>query len=310
MTFEREIWTSPTGADLAVRVMHAEAATLGLVQINHGLAEHGLRYRRFAETLSAAGFHVCAHDHRGHGLTRSQDSERGVFAYADGADKALADAAFVRAEMRRRFEDAPMLVFGHSMGGLFSANAAIDEHDAIAGAAIWNTNLTLGPLAGVMRLVLLTEGLVKRDAEPSDWLAALTFRAWEKRFSREGDGPHWLSRIGDEVQAYVDDPLCGWDPSLSMWRDFVRLVERAEARAHLLSVRRDLPIHVAGGGQDPATNGAKATRAFADRLINDGFSAVTVRIDPTARHETLNDLGSEDAMSDFIDWARQAVQGL
>ncbi|MEO1038857.1 MAG: alpha/beta hydrolase [Pseudomonadota bacterium] len=306
MTFEAETWTSPTGADLAVRLMPAQGAPVGAISLNHGLAEHGLRYQRFAAALSRAGFHVVIHDHRGHGFTRSQDSERGVFAYQDGADMALTDAAFVRSEMRRRFDDAPLIVFGHSMGGLFTANAAIDEHDAIAGAAIWNTNLTLGPLAGVMRLVLLVEGAFRRDTEPSDWLAALTFGAWAKRFNETATGSDWLSRIPEEVKAYAEDPLCGWDASISMWRDFVRLVERAEARANLLSIRRDLAWHIAGGGQDPATNEAKATRAFADRLINDGFTDVSVRIDPEARHETLNDLGADQAMEDFIVWARTA----
>ena len=39
----------------------------GVVQIAHGLAEHGSRYARFAAALNDAGFHVVASDHRGHG---------------------------------------------------------------------------------------------------------------------------------------------------------------------------------------------------------------------------------------------------
>src|SRR5690606_25137054 len=41
----------------------------GVVQIAHGLAEHGERYDRFARALNAAGFLVHAVDHRGHGRT-------------------------------------------------------------------------------------------------------------------------------------------------------------------------------------------------------------------------------------------------
>jgi alpha-beta hydrolase superfamily lysophospholipase len=41
----------------------------GVVQIAHGLAEHGERYDRFAKALNAAGFLVHAVDHRGHGAT-------------------------------------------------------------------------------------------------------------------------------------------------------------------------------------------------------------------------------------------------
>ena len=42
---------------------------VGVVQLSHGLAEHGERYDRFARALNAAGFIVHAVDHRGHGRT-------------------------------------------------------------------------------------------------------------------------------------------------------------------------------------------------------------------------------------------------
>ena len=51
-----------------------------VVQINHGLAEHAARYARFADFLAARGFHVYAHDHRGHGATKAPDAPLGRFA--------------------------------------------------------------------------------------------------------------------------------------------------------------------------------------------------------------------------------------
>ncbi|MFZ1680997.1 MAG: alpha/beta hydrolase, partial [Rhizobiaceae bacterium] len=49
---------SPTGATLNVFFRAAEATPRGIVQVNHGLAEHAARYARFAEALAARGFHV------------------------------------------------------------------------------------------------------------------------------------------------------------------------------------------------------------------------------------------------------------
>ncbi|MEO6469515.1 MAG: alpha/beta hydrolase, partial [Acidimicrobiia bacterium] len=40
-----------------------------VLHIVHGLGEHSARYHRLAQSLNAAGYHVYADDHRGHGLT-------------------------------------------------------------------------------------------------------------------------------------------------------------------------------------------------------------------------------------------------
>jgi alpha-beta hydrolase superfamily lysophospholipase len=62
--FEPTDLVTTTGAHLAVRFLPASSPARGVVQINHGLAEHARRYRRFAEALSKRGYHVYAHDHR------------------------------------------------------------------------------------------------------------------------------------------------------------------------------------------------------------------------------------------------------
>src|SRR5699024_4276378 len=44
-----------------------------IVQIAHGLAEHAPRYDRLARALTAAGYEVYSHDHRGHGGSVSDE---------------------------------------------------------------------------------------------------------------------------------------------------------------------------------------------------------------------------------------------
>ena len=41
----------------------------GIVQIIHGMVEHGKRYEKFARFLNEYGYIVVADDHRGHGVT-------------------------------------------------------------------------------------------------------------------------------------------------------------------------------------------------------------------------------------------------
>ena len=97
MTFtETTTLPSPTGASLRLYHEPATAAPRGIVQINHGLAEHAARYARFSKALSAAGYHVYAHDHRGHGFTKPRMRRRGRFAEKDGNQRVLDDVLAVR----------------------------------------------------------------------------------------------------------------------------------------------------------------------------------------------------------------------
>ncbi|UGA40293.1 alpha/beta hydrolase [Chromobacterium haemolyticum] len=48
-----------------------DGAPRAVVLISHGMSEYAVRYHRFAQTLTAAGYAVYAHDHRGHGAARA-----------------------------------------------------------------------------------------------------------------------------------------------------------------------------------------------------------------------------------------------
>ena len=305
--FDPEMIDSPSGARLALRVMQARGEARGIVMIHHGMAEHAGRYARFAEHLAARGFHVAAHDHRGHGLTTAPDAPRGVFAGRDGWDRVMEDAAFVRGHLSDRFGGLPVIVFGHSMGGVIAMNQAMDEHAELAGVAVWNANLALGGLIPLMRLLLTLEGLGKSKDAPSAWMDALTFSAWGRKVKDARTKFGWLSRLPAEVDRYVDDPACGFRPSISLWRDFTLGVERGEAADRLELMGRDLPVFLAAGGDDPATDGGKAVKTLSARLYNARFSRVTMREDPGGRHETLNDIGYPEAMDDFTVWAERII---
>src|SRR5436190_1257786 len=115
---------SPTGATLAWRSEPAVGSERGILQISHGLAEHSARYGRFARFMSLQGFHVYAHDHRGHGVTQSSDAPFGRYAENGGPEKVVEDARAVTEMAKALHPGLPVILFGHSMGGLIALNAA------------------------------------------------------------------------------------------------------------------------------------------------------------------------------------------
>jgi alpha-beta hydrolase superfamily lysophospholipase len=293
---------SPTGAQIALRHMPCEGEARGVVQINHGLAEHAGRYKRFAMFLAGRGYHAYAHDHRGHGVTRAPDAIPGAFAKSGGTAKVIADVAAIHALIGDRHPGLPVITFGHSMGGLVALNFAQAHPGASAALAVWNSNLNAGALGRVGQALLAMEAFFKGSDTPSAILPRLTFQAWTKAMPDRRTDFDWLSHDEAEVDLYIADPLCGWDATVGMWQSVFELIFSGGSAENLGKMPKSLPVHLTGGGQDPATDNGKAVEWLAAQMRKAGLSDVTAQVLPDTRHETLNEINRESAMAGFADW--------
>jgi len=294
---------APGGAALNAYHQPATGDVRAVVQINHGLAEHAARYGRFAHALSAKGVAVYAHDHRGHGATTAPNAPPGSFSTdGDGVAKIMADVNAVNAHVRERHPQSPVLAFGHSMGGLITMNYALRNPDRLAGAAVWNANFSGGLAGRAARLILKWERMRLGNDVPSRMLPKLTFGQWAKSVPNRRTDFDWLSDIDAQVDAYVADPLCGWDASVGMWQDVFAMIFAGGEVGDASSSARALPFHLVGGGKDPATDGGKAVMAQAERLRRAGFADVSATIYPDTAHETLNSSIADQAIGEFASW--------
>ena len=304
-----ETLPSPSGATLCLYATAPQGAPKAVVQVNHGLAEHAARYGRFAAFLAARGIATFAHDHRGHGGTTAPDAPPGSFkagaSAKDAAAAVLADVDAGHAEIARRHPGVPVIVFGHSMGGLIALNHALAHPWKAAGLAIWNTNFTAGLLGRVAQAILAFERMRLGSDVPSRVLPALTFRDWAKKIPNRRTDFDWLSRDAAEVEKYIVDPLCGFDASVGMWQAVLHMVFAGASDANLATLPRTLPLHLTGGTADPATANATAVRDLEARLKRLGFGDVTTRIREGVRHETLNETNRDEAMADFAEWVER-----
>ncbi len=74
----------------------------------------------------------------------------------------------------------------------------------------------------------------------------------------------------------------------------------------LATIRKDMPIYVFSGERDPV--GSNIQGLIAD-LKAVGFTKLTTRIYPGARHETLNETNRDEVTRDLIAWLDGAVGG-
>ncbi len=297
---------SATGAALTLRHEPAKGQAIGIVHILHGLAEHSARYEAFAQALSAAGYHVYAHDHRGHGFTQAPGAPAGSFdTGGDGPRLVLADiGSDPRPHCSGASRPSGLILFGHSMGGTVALAYAFRHADRLAGCVAWNASLTAGLAGRAAKAVLGWERFRLGSDVPSALLPKLTFGAWAKSVKDRRTEFDWLSRDLTIVDAYIADPLCGWQASVGMWSDILDMVFEVTDVRNTSAEARRLPYHLLGGGRDPATEFGKTVKAQAERMRKVGFDDVTLELRPEMRHETLNEIGREEAIAALLDWLR------
>lgn len=114
-------FTAADGENLALHEWPVAADTplRGLVVLVHGLGEHAGRYGAVAEQLNTWGFAVRGYDHYGHG--ESAGPRGGL-----SSDTRLLDdlADMIECTRARLPPGLPLVLLGHSMGGLVAARPA------------------------------------------------------------------------------------------------------------------------------------------------------------------------------------------
>jgi alpha-beta hydrolase superfamily lysophospholipase len=220
----------------------------GTVLIVHGLGEHIGRYAHVAAQLNAWGWSVAGYDQRGHG-----DSEGARGALHHSGDL-LNDLACVIDTVRAK-SPGPLVLLGHSMGGLVAARFVAAS--SLPGAPSW--------ARPVDALVLSSPAL---DAGTTAWqkllLSVLGPLAPNLGVSN-GLKPTSISRDAAVVGAYMADPLVHDRITPRLARFIVDAGEWVRANAAMWSVPTLLLY--AGSDRCVAPAGSRALAAKAPKAL-------------------------------------------
>jgi len=174
--------------------LHTRAWTLpeprGRVLLLHGLGEHSGRYEAVAGAIRAAGFDVFAFDQRGHG---GSDGPRGDTPHAEAW---LEDVAVAIDALRTAPANLPLILLGHSLGGLVASRFVAGGLQAPR-PAWWRE---------VDALVLSSPALAADTTPVQRLLLAVAGRLAPHLAVNNGLRPAWISRDPAVVAAYVADP--------------------------------------------------------------------------------------------------------
>ncbi|MCU0269314.1 MAG: alpha/beta hydrolase [Acidimicrobiales bacterium] len=304
------VLTASDGARLQVYRWEPEGAPRAVVQLAHGLSEHAARYRRVAGVLADAGFVVIADDHRGHGRTATRFGRLGV-ARPGGWRAMVSDLHELTDLVRGEHPGLPVVLVGHSMGASLTLSYLPSWSGELAGVVLSGPpSLSLDEdVAGMVRQ------LGEADPDAPSPVFAQVFAHFNEPFAAVAEpgapvtGFEWLSRDGDEVQRYVDDPLCGDGAPASNGFAADMLVDGAAMASpeQLARIRPDLPVLLLAGDRDPAAGGGDGVRTLAEGLQALGLERVETILYAEGRHEMLNETNRDQVHADLLAWLDRTI---
>jgi alpha-beta hydrolase superfamily lysophospholipase len=243
-----------------------------VVQIVHGLAEHGGRYAHFAGALNAAGYAVYADDHRGHGLTAPTLGDLGFFSAAQGWRKCIDDLVLLHRHIAADHPGLPIFLFGHSMGSFMARQLAHEHGDSLTGL-----------------------------------LYTLSFRRFNQAFAPTRTSFDWLTRDPAEVDAYRADPRCGFRATTQLWVDLLDAFDQLAEPAQVARLPKHLPIRLITGGRDPVSKQGGGVESLVADYRRAGLQNVSHHLYPDARHDLLHEINRAAVMLDLVTWLDEAI---
>lgn len=257
-----------------------ESKPRALLVVTHGMGEHAGRYQGLAEKCVALGIGLVAADLRGHGCSPGEQELVNRF------DDYLHDLDALFAQAQTLASNVPIFLFGHSMGGAvvlrwLSQRTAVSP--IIAGVVLSSAALQVG--AGISPLLLLLAPVIGTIAP---------------RLRTQTLDPASMSRVAEEVAAYINDPLvCHRPPPARTAAELLKVMPLNLQAASTMS----WPLYVMHGDADALTSvdGARAVHAAwagADKSL---------RIWPGGYHELLNDLDGEAVATELLAWLQQRI---
>ena len=269
-----------------------EGEVRAVVIIHHGMAEHINRYADYVKHLTDMGYAVFMHDMANHGKSNQKIELLGYFGENDGYKNLVKDLKTVYDLAKKEFPDKKIIMFGHSMGS-FIVRCFDCAYPGASDASVYMGTGGSNPAAGMGKAISNLIASIKGSTYKSKMLDKITFGSFNKKTDKKTSFD-WLTRDSAIVQKYIDDDYCGFLFTVKGMNDLVNLNVWANSAECYNTVKKDLPILLVAGADDPVGAYSKGVNEVADKMKASGHTNVTVKLFPGCRHEVLNETNRQE----------------
>jgi alpha-beta hydrolase superfamily lysophospholipase len=251
---------------------------LGTLVVTHGLGEHSECYNRLAQGLSENNWQIFVWDLRGHG--RSEGKRGVVNSFSDYTS----DLSHFIETLKSQKVKTPIVLLGHSMGGLINLRA-LAEHGSLGLKAAALSSPLLG-------LTLMVPELKKKAAQVLAKYAPTFTLFNEIPFSD-------LTRDRKVIEEYTRDSLRHDRTSALL---YLQILETADyVLSHAKKI--DLPILLQQAGDDRVVS-REASHQLFERL---GSTDKDIIVYEGFKHEIFNELDRGRVFQDLAKWLQRWI---
>lgn len=284
--YEEVYLTNTDGFDLFVRILTCENPK-GIIQLVHGVAEHGGNYMDFAKFLNKNGYIVVVDDHRGHGKSISTSYPNG---YMKRAEEVVDDEIMVAKYMKEKYPDLEYILLGHSMGSMI-ARLFIRENDNLIDTLILTGTVPANKLSGLALFFFNIGCFFFGEMGESRVIDALV----------GAKGLDFISYDQENIKIKVNDSLRIFKFKTGYSRVLIEINKKLGQKSKYKCKNKDLKIYNMVGEDDIITKGDKGIANSLDLLKATGYSNIKSKVYKNMKHEILNETARNEVYQDILD---------
>lgn len=252
--------------------------TNAVIILVHGMGEHSKRYeKQVVPFLLKNSVAVISYDQFGHGRSKGKPGHHPGYTYLlDSIDQMISRA-------HELFQDIPVFLYGHSMGGNVVINYSLKRSGHLQGVIATSPFLRLAfdPPAWKIAFGRIIDHILPSFTMPSEIDVSA------------------LSRDKKEIEAYQKDPLVHDRVSTRYSLEFIKTGEWAIEHATELKI----PMLLLHGTKDRLTSHL-ASEEFAENA----HGKVELVLFEGGYHELHHDLDKEKVLETIVHWIDQEIQ--
>lgn len=274
------------------------------VHFIHGMSEHGQRYQEIASWFYKQGFNVSTHDQRGHGKRIKADGSGHLG--GENAWKLAVDDIHAVYQYINLSTTLPVILIGHSLGSIMLQDYLSAPYAKPAAAILSGTAGPPGLEAFWGSWLCQFENWRLGELATSSMIHQMSFKRYNRHFKNTKTPSDWLSRDEQKVQAFIDDPWCGFECTIGTWSHVLYALKDLHEYERMRLLSPSCPVMLIAGDDDPVGEYGQSVRELHHRYQLLGVPS-TIKLYSQGRHEMFNEVNRQEVYQDCLGWIQKNI---